>query len=93
MTYEYRCEECGDIEVIHSIKLDRKEQRCPNCERLLKPLISRNVGLVVKGKAPWEYRDIQKVVNTGFVKDEATITDKREGSKTFGKSVKVKDLR
>ena len=95
MIYEYECKKCGKLEIIHSMKEDRNSQKCPYCEETLKSLISRNFNFVIDDKAPWEYKDIQKAIKSGnkFINDNTTITDKRDGSKTYGQKVKAKDLR
>ncbi len=59
-TYEYKCEDCGVIEILHSIMDDAKEE-CPECGRGgLERLISLGTGFIFKGKQANQYNDIKK---------------------------------
>lgn len=46
--YEYKCENCGVIEVMQKIT-DDPLTTCPNCQGPVKKLISHSVGILFKG--------------------------------------------
>ena len=47
-TYDYRCEQCGVFQIIQSMK-DKPLNQCPTCQKPVKRLIGKNVGIVLKG--------------------------------------------
>jgi len=95
MRYDYRCQECGVIELEHSMKEDRNGRLCPNCNKELKPMISGGAGFLLTGRPPWAYNDALKAAKSSeeqggnLVNKNTTITDKRDDSKFKGKKVKV----
>ena len=95
MRYAYRCPECGDIELSHSIKEDRKGRTCPECNSELKPLISGGSGILLTGRPAWAYNDALKAAKaseeTGgnVIKKGTTVTEKRDNSKFKGQKVKI----
>ena len=46
--YEYKCTDCGRLEVEQSIK-DEPLGSCPKCGEKVQRLISRNVNIIFKG--------------------------------------------
>ena len=46
--YEYKCEKCGVFEEVQKIT-DAPLTTCPTCGGPVKKLISRNVGIILKG--------------------------------------------
>lgn len=98
MVYRYKCKEHGEFDLSHSMSADRDSQVCPQCSSVVEPLISFGVGMKLTGRPPWAYNDALRVTNsldkcennqrTGISPD-TTVTDKREGSKTFGKKMKL----
>jgi len=103
MIYRYECKEHGEFELKHSIKDNRNEKECLECGKNAQPLISNNVGMQLTGRPPWAYNDARRTAasldhnkgkgsGVGINKD-TTITDKREGSSTYGKKMKLnKDM-
>lgn len=48
--YEYECNRCGKIEILHSIK-DKPHEICPKCHTgKIKKLIPGSLGIIFKGK-------------------------------------------
>lgn len=90
MTYEYRCEEHGVVELIHSIKESREGRVCPKCGKPLKPLISGGGGIILTGRPAWAYNDVKKSLEisqnegSGGIGPQTTVSDNREGSKYKG---------
>jgi predicted nucleic acid-binding Zn ribbon protein len=89
--YDYKCEEHGCIEVVHSMKEDRRSVPCPHCSIIMKPLISRDVGMKLTGRPAWAYNDIINAAkaNNGNINENTVITDDREGSKGRGSKMKM----
>ena len=57
--YEYKCENCGIIEIMHSIK-DDAWTKCPQCSQDgLKRLISLSAGFIDKNRQSNQYNDIK----------------------------------
>ena len=95
MRYDYRCEDCGDMTLSHSIKEDRNGRECPECGKELKPLISGGAGILLTGRPAWAYNDslraaqIQEQEGGDAINKGTTVSDKRDGSKFQGKKVKI----
>ncbi len=58
MRYDYKCENCGTIEITHSIK-DEAWTECPHCKGEIIRLISVVAAVIMKGKEANQYEDIQ----------------------------------
>jgi predicted nucleic acid-binding Zn ribbon protein len=90
MIYEYRCPEHGVIEMSHGMTESRDGRRCPECNSLLKPMISGGGGIILTGRPAWAYGDVKKSLEVsqnqsdGKIGPHTTITDKRDGSKYKG---------
>jgi len=95
MTYEYKCEEHGVIEITHGMMESRDGRLCPTCEATLKPLISGGAQVLLTGRPPWAYNDVTKAArasedgNNTFVDGKTTVTDKRDNSKFKGQKHKL----
>jgi len=57
-TYDYQCENCGPIEIVHSIK-DDAWTSCPECNGKIERLLSSGGAVIIKGKEANQYNDIQ----------------------------------
>jgi len=71
------------------------KKTCIECNQTAQPLISNGIGMQLTGRPPWAYNDAKKAASsidadkkTGIGKD-TTVTDKREGSPTYGKKIKL----
>ena len=98
MVYRYKCQEHGEFDLVHGMSADRDCQECPECDSVAEPLISFGVGMKLTGRPPWAYNDSLKVANSlekcnhnlrSGINPDTTVTDKREGSQTFGKKMKL----
>lgn len=58
-TYAYECENCGEIEIRHSI-LDDPWQICPTCQGNISRLPSTGGAVIIKGREANQYSDIQQ---------------------------------
>jgi len=93
MRYDYKCENHGVIEVCHGMKESRSGRLCPECNSNLKPLISAGASILFTGRPPWAYNDIKSYAKLdeteGVNIKNATISDKRDGSRTKGQKIKI----
>ena len=71
---------------------------CPDCGDICEPLISKGIGMQLTGRPPWAYNDTKKTAasleetnegNGVGINKNTTVTDKREGSATYGKKMKL----
>jgi putative FmdB family regulatory protein len=58
-TYDYRCENCGKFEKMQKISEDALTI-CPKCGGEVERLISKNVGIVLKGSGFYKTDNSQK---------------------------------
>lgn len=58
-TYEYRCDDCGVIEIFHGMTEDNRSE-CPECSQdgLVK-LISAGAGVIIAGREANQYNDVK----------------------------------
>jgi putative FmdB family regulatory protein len=57
-TYEYKCNNCGIIEIFHSIK-DEAWTICPHCSGEISRLISPGGGIIIGHREANQFADIQ----------------------------------
>jgi putative FmdB family regulatory protein len=67
-TYDYRCENCGKFEKVQKISEDALTI-CPQCGGEVERLISKNVGIVLKGSGFYS-------TDNGRLKDRARSINK-----------------
>jgi len=48
-TYDYECECCGPIEIVHSI-MDDAWKECPECKGQINRLLSVGSAVIMKGR-------------------------------------------
>lgn len=77
--YEYRCENCGRFEKMQKISESALEH-CPECGGKAEKLISRNVGVVLKGSGFYKndsqaIKDKARALNKERQKDNQAILD------------------
>jgi predicted nucleic acid-binding Zn ribbon protein len=95
MRYDYRCEKHGVMEMSHSMKESREGRLCPECNAVLKPIISGGAQILLTGRPPWAYNDVIKSASksedqkNGLINSNTTVTDKRDGSKSKGQKQKI----
>ena len=94
--YEYRCQQCGDIEVTQKIT-DKSLTRCPTCKGKVKKLIS-NTSFQLKGtgwyitdysrkdKAPKEKSPKVEAKSDGKAASSSDGAEKSSAEKTPAKS-------
>jgi len=58
-TYDYRCENCGDFEKVQKMS-EAALAVCPQCGGKVERLISKNVGIVLKGSGFYKTDNNQK---------------------------------
>jgi len=58
-TYDYECDNCGPIEISHSI-MDDAWKICPNCGGKISRLLSTGGAVIMKGREANQYSDIQQ---------------------------------
>jgi putative FmdB family regulatory protein len=87
-TYEYKCVNCGEIEIFHSIK-DRPWNICPECKTDgLERLLSVGGGVIIKNREANQYSDILKAKywrDKNGVRHKVTSGDGHSGSGTVKK--------
>ncbi|NLW92020.1 MAG: zinc ribbon domain-containing protein [Syntrophomonadaceae bacterium] len=77
--YEYRCEKCGKFEKMQKFS-DPILEQCPECGSRAERLISRNVGVVLKGSGFYKndsqaVKDKARALNKERQKDNQAILD------------------
>jgi len=77
--YEYRCEKCGKFEKMQKYS-DPILEQCPECGSRAERLISRNVGVVLKGSGFYKndsqaVKDKARALNKERQKDNQAILD------------------
>ena len=89
-TYEYKCSECGIMEIFHGMKEDDKTI-CPNCNSEgLKKLISSGGAVIIKGKEVNQYNDVLKAKywrDKNGVRHKVTQGDGHSGSGTINRKI------
>jgi putative FmdB family regulatory protein len=79
-TYDYRCENCGTFEKIQKIT-EEPLTECPECGAPVHRLISRNVGVVLKGSGFYKtdsgnsLKDKARKLNKERQKDGQALAD------------------
>jgi len=58
MRYDYRCEKCGVMELMHSMKVSLK--KCPDCGGKIEKLFSQNFGIIKTGRPVYSYNRVLK---------------------------------
>ena len=83
-TYDYRCENCGRFEKVQKISEDALTI-CPRCGGKAERLISKNVGIVLKGSGFYktdhnQLKDRARSINQERQKDNLALLDGDIGS-------------
>ena len=79
-TYDYRCESCNNTFEYFQNMSDEPLNKCPDCNRKVRRLVSGGTGLIFKGSGFYL---------TDYAKDN---TKQKEETKSYGKkSKKVKE--
>ncbi|MEA4924546.1 MAG: zinc ribbon domain-containing protein [Syntrophomonadaceae bacterium] len=78
-TYDYRCEKCGRFEKVQKIT-EPALQVCPECGGPVHRLISKNIGIVLKGPGFYStdnntVKDRARSLNQERQKDNEAILD------------------
>jgi putative FmdB family regulatory protein len=72
-TYEYHCSSCGKtFDVFHSIT-DNPVNKCPECGKSVKRLISGGSGFIMKGRSG--SREMPSCAHTGCCADSGSCAD------------------
>ena len=90
-TYNYKCKNCGILEISHSI-LDDALDICPYCAKSgLERLLSCSNGIIIKGKQPNQYNDCKGVKywrDKNGVRHKVTASDGHSKAPTVIKQIK-----
>ena len=83
-TYDYRCENCGKFEKVQKISEDALTI-CPQCGGEVERLISKNVGIVLKGSGFYStdnnrLKDRARSINKERQTDNQALLDGDVGS-------------
>jgi hypothetical protein len=96
MRYDYRCETHGVLEISHGMMESRNDRVCPECENVLKPMITGGASILLTGRPPWAYNDVVKGLRSAedapgemAAGKKTTLTDKRDGSRFKGQKYKI----
>lgn len=79
-TYDYKCENCGTFEKVQKITEDALTE-CPECGASVHRLISKNIGIVLKGSGFYKtdnreaLKDVARSVNKERQKDNQALLD------------------
>jgi len=86
-TYDYECERCGLIEIVHSI-MDDAWEICPNCEGSIIRLISSGGAVIMKNREANQYDDIRQAK---FWRDKNGIRHKVTPADGYSKAPTVSE--
>ena len=93
-TYEYLCKKCGhEFEAFQSM-IEKPIKKCPNCEGVVKRLISSGAGLIFKGSGfyinDYKKKESHPSGNTNHGKTSSSVKPKKTGDTASNKTEDTK---